>query len=207
MCVCVHSVPQSCLASREWSYIHSYMCVCVCMCVHSVPQSCLASREWSYIHSYIYMCVCVCVCACTQSLSCVWLFVTPWTVACQAPLSMGFSRQEYWRGVAISSSRGSSQARDQTLICVQDWQVDSLPLGSICIYIKSACSGGDPGLIPGPGRSPGEGHGYPLQYSCLVNDNSQTCLSDRHTHTGAKGTRRLHSGPSQPCFHFRARWY
>ena len=29
-------------------------------------------------------------------LSCVRLFATPWTVACQAPLSMGFSRQEYW---------------------------------------------------------------------------------------------------------------
>jgi len=29
--------------------------------------------------------------------SCVWLFVTLWTVACQAPLSKGFSRQEYWR--------------------------------------------------------------------------------------------------------------
>ena len=29
-----------------------------------------------------------------QSLSCVRLLVTPWTVACQAPLSMGFSRQE-----------------------------------------------------------------------------------------------------------------
>ena len=28
--------------------------------------------------------------------SCVRLFVTPWTVACQAPLSVGFSRQEYW---------------------------------------------------------------------------------------------------------------
>ena len=28
-------------------------------------------------------------------ISCVWLFVTPWTVASQAPLSMGFSRQEY----------------------------------------------------------------------------------------------------------------
>ena len=28
--------------------------------------------------------------------SCVRLCVTPWTVACQAPLSMGFSRQEYW---------------------------------------------------------------------------------------------------------------
>ena len=37
-------------------------------------------------------CVCVCVCV----LSHVLLFVTPWTVASQAPLSMGFSRQEYW---------------------------------------------------------------------------------------------------------------
>ena len=32
--------------------------------------------------------------------SCVWLFVTLRTVACQAPLSMGFSRQEYWSGLA-----------------------------------------------------------------------------------------------------------
>ena len=32
-------------------------------------------------------------------LSCVLLFVTPWTVARQAPLSMGFSRQEYWSGL------------------------------------------------------------------------------------------------------------
>ena len=33
----------------------------------------------------------------------------------------------------------------------------------------SACNAGDPGLIPGLGRSPGEGNGYPLQYSCLEN--------------------------------------
>ena len=32
-------------------------------------------------------------------LSRVWLFGTPWTVACQAPLSMGVSRQEYWNGL------------------------------------------------------------------------------------------------------------
>ena len=32
-------------------------------------------------------------------LSRVRLFATPWTVACQAPLSMGFSRQEYWNGL------------------------------------------------------------------------------------------------------------
>ena len=33
----------------------------------------------------------------------VWLFVTPWTVACQAPLSLGFSRPEYWSGLSFSS--------------------------------------------------------------------------------------------------------
>ena len=34
-----------------------------------------------------------------KSLSCVRLFATPWTVAYQAPRSMGFSRQEYWSGL------------------------------------------------------------------------------------------------------------
>ena len=32
---------------------------------------------------------------------------------------------------------------------------------------ESACNAGDPGLIPGSGRSPGEGNDSPLQYSCL----------------------------------------
>ena len=34
---------------------------------------------------------------------------------------------------------------------------------------ECACDAGDLGLIPGSGRSPGEGDGYPLQYSCLEN--------------------------------------
>ena len=38
-------------------------------------------------------------CVCAQSLSCVWLCVTQWTVALQAPLSMEFPRQEYWGGL------------------------------------------------------------------------------------------------------------
>ena len=38
-----------------------------------------------------------------KSLSRVWLLATPWTVAYQAPLSMGFSRQEYWSGVPLPS--------------------------------------------------------------------------------------------------------
>ena len=38
-----------------------------------------------------------------KSLSRDQLFVTPWTVAYQAPLSMGFSRQEYWSGLPFPS--------------------------------------------------------------------------------------------------------
>ena len=41
-----------------------------------------------------------CVC---ESLSGVRLFATPWTVAYQAPLTMGFSRQEYWSGLPFPS--------------------------------------------------------------------------------------------------------
>ena len=54
---------------------------------------------------YAESCVCVCVCArvrvraCVHSLSHVQLFVTLWTVASQAPLSVGFSQQEYWSGL------------------------------------------------------------------------------------------------------------
>ena len=46
----------------------------------------------------------------------VWFIVTPWTVACQAPLSMGFSRQEYWSGLPFASPGESSQLRDQTRV-------------------------------------------------------------------------------------------
>ena len=34
---------------------------------------------------------------------------------------------------------------------------------------ESVCNAEDPGLIPGSEKSPGEGNGYPLQYSCLEN--------------------------------------
>ena len=53
----------------------------------------------------MHICVCVCVCVCiyiyvyrkkVKLLSCVRFFATPWTVAHQAPLYVGFSRQEYW---------------------------------------------------------------------------------------------------------------
>ena len=42
------------------------------------------------------MCMCVCVCSVTPSCPILW---DPWVVAHQAPLSIGFSRQEYWSGL------------------------------------------------------------------------------------------------------------
>ena len=43
-----------------------------------------------------------------KSFSRVWLLATPWTAAYQSPLSMGFSRQEYWSGVPLPSPRKAS---------------------------------------------------------------------------------------------------
>ena len=40
-------------------------------------------------------------------------------------------------------------------------------LGLVQAVKESACNAEDPGSVPGSGRSPGEGNGYPLQYSCL----------------------------------------
>ena len=48
--------------------------------------------------------VCECVCVCVKSLSHVRRFATPWTAARQAPLSMGFSRQEYWSGCSTKQT-------------------------------------------------------------------------------------------------------
>ena len=54
---------------------------------------------------YYILCVCVCVCTHMHTLSHVQLFATPWTVAHQAPLSMGFPRQEHWSGLPFPSSK------------------------------------------------------------------------------------------------------
>ena len=69
---------------------------------------------------------------CAHSFSCIRPSVTPWTITCQAPLSMGFSRQEYWRGVAIFSSRGSSRpGTESTNPASPALAVDSLPLSHL----------------------------------------------------------------------------
>ena len=62
----------------------------------------------------------------SKSLNSVWLFATPWTVACQAPLSMEFSRSTYWSGLPCpppgNLPNPGIKLRSLTL------QVDSLPV-------------------------------------------------------------------------------
>ena len=64
-----------------------------------------------------------------QSLSYVRLFVTPWTAAHQAPLSMGFSRQEFWSGLPFPSPGNIPEPGIR--LCLQHWKVDSLPLSNL----------------------------------------------------------------------------
>ena len=58
--------------------------------------------------------------------SCVRLLETLWTLAHQSPLSMGFSRQEYWSGMPFLLP--GALPRDRTYVsCLLHWQVGSLP--------------------------------------------------------------------------------
>ena len=84
-----------------------FICSRYCHIVHQSVWKFPASPE--YVRAPIYphpriliiviLSVCVCVCVCVQSFSHVPLFATSWTIAHQTPLSMEFSRQEYWSGL------------------------------------------------------------------------------------------------------------
>ena len=70
----------------------------------------LASWTWTSFNSFLadsLICKVVVPVYTSETLACmlssVWLFATPWTVACQVPLSMGFSRQEYLSGLPFPS--------------------------------------------------------------------------------------------------------
>ena len=66
---------------------------------------------------------------CAQSLSDICLFATPWTVACQAALSMAFSRQEYWSGFhVLLQGILLIQGSNPRLLHLLHWQAGSLPL-------------------------------------------------------------------------------
>ena len=87
--------------------------------------SCLhTSLCLNYPRSKVAMCVYMCSC-----LSRVWLFLTPWTVAHQAPLSMGFPRQEYWSRLPFPSP-GDLLTQGSNLGLLH-WQVYSVPVSHV----------------------------------------------------------------------------
>ena len=61
---------------------------------------------------------------------------------------------------------------------------------------ESACNAGDLGLIPGLGRSPGEGNGFPLQYSCLGNPMDRGAWQ-----TAVHGVSKSRTWPNDSHFH------
>ena len=63
------------------------------------PPTVISSRSLNLVCQVTSVCMCVSV----HMLSHVWLFATPWTIARQAPLSMGFFRQEYWSELPFPS--------------------------------------------------------------------------------------------------------
>ena len=75
------------------------------------------------------MCWYVCVCVCAQLLSHIQLSATPWIVAHQAPLSMGFSRQEYWSGLPFPTPGDPPDPGLVVIIC-------QLHLSSLSMFRK-----------------------------------------------------------------------
>ena len=89
--------------------------------ISALPWSLPSSRSKTNIHCLISLCLLLesqhivsfirrltaAAAAAAKSLSHVWVLVTPWTAAYQAPPSMGFSRLEYWSGVPLPSLWGS----------------------------------------------------------------------------------------------------
>ena len=60
-----------------------------------------------------------------KSLSSVQLFATPWTVAYQAPPSMGFSRQEYWSGFSNEKLLNSKEGEETQHTLLINWQPET----------------------------------------------------------------------------------
>ena len=124
-----------------------------------------------------------------QSLSCVQLFATPWTAACQAPLSLVFSRQEYWSGLPfpsperhqlpliskVSPSRtlmSGEEIRPRTQSTIHKSHKATFPPFWWFSDKESTCqcrSHRRRGFNPWTGRISWRRKCNPLQYSCLEN--------------------------------------
>ena len=85
------------VGSGRWGEIMTFAII-----MNSMVDTGIVSLILQVLTESLCVCVCMCVCVC-EFLNCVRLFVTPWTIACQVPLSIEFSRQEYWSGLLFPS--------------------------------------------------------------------------------------------------------
>ena len=106
--------------------------------------------------------------ACLPSCSVVSDSVTLRIVACQAPLSMGFFRQEYWSGLPCSPPGDLPNSEIEPTSPVSPALADGF-FTTVPAIRNLPANAGDVGSIPGSGRFPGGGNGNPFQYSCLEN--------------------------------------
>ena len=91
----------------------------------------LPSEFWVTCLTLLYL---LCMHAHTHScFSHVWVFATPWTVVCQAPLPMGFSRQEYWSGLSFASPGDLPNSGIKPRFPA--FQPDTKPPGKSLIYV------------------------------------------------------------------------
>ena len=140
---------------------------------------------------------------CAKLLQLCQLFATPWTVACQAPLSKGFSRQEYWNG--LPSPKESTFNLDfkrnyhifninlfkkmfYILQIIQQYlfrlnnnlKSDKLYFSVVpggAVIKNPPANAGNPGSIVRLGRSFAKGNGSPLQYSWQENSMDERGLA------------------------------
>ena len=87
---------------------------------------------------------------------------TPWTVALQAPLSMGFSRARILEWVTNRGIKPGSPALQADSLPTEPPNYLLIGFPGNSVGKESTCSAGHPCSIPGLGRSAGEGIGYPL---------------------------------------------
>ena len=126
--------------------------------------------------------------ACMLScFSCVWLFVTLWTVAHPAPLSMGFSRKNTGMGFqGFLQEIFLTQESNPQFLCLLHWQAGSIslvlprnPRTIMYLYpelwrlvtqmVRNLSAMLETWVWSLGREDPGEGNGNPLQYSCLEN--------------------------------------
>ena len=96
--------------------------------------------------------------------SCVWLFVTPWILACHAPLSMGILQTRILKWVAIPSSRGSSQHRDWKQVSCIAGRFFTVWASREAQEYWSGSPIPSPEDLPNPGTEPGLQHWRQILY-------------------------------------------